>query len=374
MAAKMMQSHSGCESGSENMMSRYSMGMLVAALILGSGAARADAVADFYKGKQVQMIIRSAPGGSYDQYGRLVGRHIGRHIPGNPLILPVNMPGGGGITAANYVANIAPKDGSVLTMVGQGLATDQALGLNNSLKFDLRDFNWIGNISNANQALWVWHTSKTKDLKDAMTRATVIGTTGAGSIAVFLPAVYNNVVGTRLKLIFGYIAGSAVDLAMERGEVEGRGSETLASYRAAKPHFLRDKLIIPIIQTGLTKDPGIDAPLLRDLAKTPEEKQIFDFMSKAVSVGRPFATSPGVPADRVAALRKAFDDMLKDPAFIAEAEREQAEIAPMNGAELAQVVKELIEAPADIRAKVKAAIELKKEDGKEIVGDRAVAQ
>ena len=356
------------------MMSRYSMGMLVVALIFGSDTARADAVADFYKGKQVQMIIRSAPGGSYDQYGRLVGRHIGRHIPGNPLILPVNMPGGGGITAANYVANIAPKDGSVLTMVGQGLATDQALGLNNSLKFDLRDFNWIGNISNANQALWVWHTSKTKNLKDAMTRETVIGTTGAGSIAVFLPAVYNNVVGTKLKLIFGYIAGSAVDLAMERGEVEGRGSETLASYRAAKPHFLRDKLIIPIIQTGLTKDPGIDAPLLRDLAKTPEEKQIFDFMSKAVSVGRPFATSPGVPTDRVAAVRQAVDVMLKDPAFIAEAEREQAEIAPMNGAELAQVVKGLIEAPADIRAKVKAAIELKKEDGKEIVGDKATAQ
>lgn len=335
-------------------------------LLAEPGFCSAQTLTDFYKSKQIQMIIRTPPSGSYDQYGRLVGRHIVKHIPGTPTFIPVNMPGAGGITAANYVANIAPKDGSVLTLVGQGLPTDQALGMTESLKFDLRNFNWIGNISKSNQALWVWHTSPTKSLNDAMVRETVIGTTGAGSITVFLPAVYNNVLGTRFKLIFGYVSGSEIDLSMERGELEGRASNTLASYKGSNPSYIRDKMIIPIIQTGLTKDPAIDAPLLRDLARTEEQKDIFDYMSKAVSVGRPFATSPGVPADRVAVLRAAFDAMLNDPEFRSEAERQQAEIDPMPGAELAQVIRDLIEAPAALRLKIKAAIEPKKEDARQL--------
>ena len=335
-----------------------------ATLCLWTNPTSAQSIAEFYKSKPIQMIIRSAVGGSYDQYGRLVARHIGKHIPGNPTVVPVNMPGAGGITAANYVANIAPKDGSILTMVGQGLATDQALGMTEALKFDLRDFNWIGNVSKANQALWVWHTSRTKTLQDAMQRETLIGTTGAGSITVFLPAVYNNILGTKFKLIFGYTGGSAVDLAMERGEVEGRASETAASYKASKPSYLRDRMIIPIIQTGLAKDPGIEAPLLRDLARNKEQQEIYDYMSKAVSVGRPFATSPGVSADRVTALRKAFDAMLADSEFKADAERQQAEIDPMSGSELAQVVKDLIEAPKLLRDKVRVAIEPRKEDAR----------
>ena len=303
------------------------------------------------------MIIRSQAGaGGYDSYARLLARHIGRHIPGQPRVQPVNMPGGGGIVAANFVANVAPKDGSVLAIISQGNVTDQALGLNSSLKVDFRQFNWVGNMSDSNQVMAVWHTSPTKTLDDAMRRETTIGTTQAGSISQQLTAFYNNVLGTRLKIVFGYPDGHDVDLAMQRGEVEGRGTNTWASYVSISPHFISDKLIIPLIQVGLQKDPALpNTPLLRDLARKPDDQPLLDFLSKAVAVGRPITTTPGAPAERVAALRRAFDLTLKDPLFIAEAEKERAEISPMTGEQLARLVEELIEAPGDIKARVKEA-------------------
>src|SRR5262245_3443855 len=164
----------------------------VAVATVCSAPAWADPIADFYAGKQIQFVIRSPAGGSYDLYSRLLARHLGKYIPGNPQIVPVNMPGSGGIKAAMYVADIAPKDGTVISIVSQGLVVDQALGLNKSFASDLRRFHWIGNFSYANQALWGWHESKTKSLPDALARETVIGTTGAGSISVQLPALYNN--------------------------------------------------------------------------------------------------------------------------------------------------------------------------------------
>jgi tripartite-type tricarboxylate transporter receptor subunit TctC len=340
--------------------------------LLATGVAQAETVADFYRGKTIQFIIRSKAGaGGYDQYARLLGRHIGRHIPGNPSVMPVNMPGGGGIVAANYVNKIAPKDGSILTIVSQGLPTDQALGLNKSLTVDLREFNWIGNMSDSNQIMAVWHTSKTKSLADAMKYETTIGTTGAGSVSQQLPAIYNNVLGTKLKIVAGYPDGHDVDLAMERGEVDGRGTNPWASYVAVSPHWVKEKKIIPIIQVGLKKDPDLpDVPLLRDLAKTPEDKSVLDFMSRAVAVGRPIATTPGVPKERVEALRRAFDETLRDPAFIAEAAKERADISPMTGAELAELIQSLIEAPADIKARVKQAIEPRAADVAEVANGK----
>ena len=328
--------------------------------------AQTDAVAEFYKGKQIQIIIRSGVGGGYDQYSRLLARHIGRHIPGNPTTLPVNMPGAGGITAANFVANRAPKDGTILSIVSQGLPVDQALGLNKSLQADMRAFNWVGNMSNSNQVTVVWHTSKTKSFEDAKKRETLIGATGAGSISVQMPAFYNAMLGTKFKIIFGYPDGRDIMLAMERGEVEARATNPWASYMAIDPDLFRDKKIIPIIQIGLAKEPDLpDVPLMRDLAKTPDEKLVLDYMSKAVAVGRPIATTPGAPKERVDALRRAFDATLKDPAFIKDAQQMRAEIAPMTGAELAQLVTDLIEAPQSVRDKIKAAMEPPK-DAKEI--------
>jgi tripartite-type tricarboxylate transporter receptor subunit TctC len=259
-----------------------------------------------------------------------------------------------------YVAEVAPKDGTILTIVSQGLATDQGLGLNPSFQADLREFNWVGNMSSAGQVVVTWHTSPTRTLDDAMTRATVIGVTGAGSISVQLGAVLNNVIGTKFKLVVGYPDGNDVNLAMERGEVEGRCSSPWPSYLAATPHYVHDKLITPIVQVGLEKEPDLqNVPLLRDLAKTAQERQILDFMSQAVAIGRPIATTPGVPAERVAALRKAFDEALRDPAFTADAERQRLEIRAMSGVELAGLVRQVIETPPDLRERVKLAIQPK---------------
>jgi tripartite-type tricarboxylate transporter receptor subunit TctC len=325
--------------------------------------ALADSVADFYggAGREMKMVIRSEPGSGYDQLSRLLARHIARNIPGNPNIVPVNMPGGGGITAANYLANVAPKDGSVVSIVGQGLVADQALGLSPQLKADVNRFNWIGNLQSSNQILIVWHTSPTKSLEDAKKRETSIGTTGAGSASTHYPAFYNQVLGTKFKLIFGYTGGPTINMAMERGEVEGRGTNTYASYLATTPHFIERKLIRPLIQIGIRKDPNMpDVPLLIEQDIAPENRAAVAFMSKAATMGRPFATTPGVLVDRVSALRRAFDATMKDPAFVAEAEKLKEEIDPMKGEELAQLVHEILEAGPAVRQRV---LELIKADG-----------
>ena len=339
-------------------MQRSTLFLAALSLTTAIGPAAADPVADFYAGKQIKFVIRSGVGGSYDQYSRLLARHMGKHIPGNPALLPLNMPGGGGIRSANYVAKIAPQDGTVLTMVSQGLPVDQALGLNPSFQADLRDFAWIGNVSSSNQVLVTWHTSPTKTLDQLMTRETVIGSSQAGSISVQMPAVLNNIVGTKIKIVFGYPDGRDINLAMERGEVEGRATNPWASYLATDPLYVQQKLIIPVIQIGMEKDPDLQqVPLMRDLARNADDQAVLDFMSKAVSVGRPIATTPGVPAERVAALRKAFDETLKDPEFIQEAKTQRAEIQPMTGVQLAQIIRDIIEAPAELRERVKVVIQ-----------------
>ncbi len=336
---------------------------IAALAIFAPGLAVADTVADFYKGKSIRFLIRTPPGGDYDSYSRLFARHMWRHVPGQPQMVPQQMTGGGGIVAANFMGNIGPKDGTVISIISQGLPVDQALGLNDSLKVDLRTFNWIGNIVDANQLLVVWHTSPTKSLEDARKRSTTIGSTGAGSISVQLPAFYNNVLGTRFKIIVGYAGGQAVDLAMESGEVEGRGTNPLSGYKASKPHYLRDNLINPLIQVGLKKEPELpNVPLLLEQQVPDEDKPLLEFMSLAVAVGRPLATSPGVPAERVAALRKAFWDTIKDPEFIAEANKTNSEIRPVAGEELAKHIATLIGAPQRVKDRMKVVLEPRSSD------------
>ena len=328
-------------------------------------AAQADPVRDFYAGpgKQIKMIIRTPPGGGYDLLSRLISRHLGRHIPGEPSITPINMPGGGGIVAANFLAQVAPKDGTVLSILSQGLAGDQALGLSAGFTADLRTFNWIANADYSNQLLVVWHTSQTKSLEDAKKRVTSIGSTGAGSASVQFPAFYNNVLGTKFKIIFGYPGGGDIDFAMEKGEVEGRGANPYSDWMAAKPQYIPQKLITPLIQAGIDREPALPGvPMLSEQKVSEAEKPLVDFMVQSATVGRPLATTPGVPADRVAALRKAFQEMLTDPEFKADAKRVGAEINPMTGEKLAGIINAMIGAPSDVRARVKLAIEPKESD------------
>jgi tripartite-type tricarboxylate transporter receptor subunit TctC len=324
-------------------------------------AAPAEPVADFYRGKQIKIYIRAAPGGNYDIYSRLLGRHVARFIPGNPSVLPINMPGGGGLVALNYVANVAPRDGTVITMITQSFPMDQALGLDKNLKVDLRSLNWIGNMSETNEFFFTAKSSATKTLRDARARETPVAATGAGSIMTQLAAVYNNMLGTRFRVIYGYPSGPDMTLAMERGEVEGRSTsnpQVLGSSKAevaAKYNFL--------IQAGLRKLADYEeVPLLRDLAGNAEQQAVFDFISKAVVVARPIATNPGVPPERVAALRRAFDATMADPLFLGEARRENLDIGTRSGEELQAIVAEMLATPPSILAQVAQAIQIKPAD------------
>jgi len=330
------------------------------AVVGGVPSARAQigvlqSVAEFYQGKQIRFIIRSAPGGGFDLYSRLIGRHIGKHIPGNPTVLPQNMPGAGGIMAANYVAEIAPRDGTVLTMTGRALALDQALGFTPSLKADLRTFNWIGNISDSNLLTYTWHTSPTRTIEDARRRETTLGAVGAGDLSSWIPFVYNNVLGTRFRVVGGYHSGSEVKLAMERGEVEGFGANPYSALVSAQPQFVRDALVSILVQIGMKKEPGLpDVPLLSELARSFDERAVLEFLSKGLAVGRPVGTTPGVPKERIAALRAAFDATLADPAFLAEAEKQGAEIGPMSGAVLQQLIEDVLGARQALKDRTRA--------------------
>jgi len=223
------------------------------------------------------------------------------------------------------MAQVAPRDGTVIGIVSQGLAADQALGMSPQLKANLREFNWLANVNYSNQLLAVWHTSATKTPEDAKHRVTTIGTTGAGSASVQYPAFYNHVLGTRFKIVFGYPGGAHIDLAMERGEVEGRGTNPYSSYMATHPEWIPKKLLIPLVQAGVEKEPELPhVPNILDLDVRPEDKPLLRFMANTSTVGRPLAATPGVPADRVAALRAAFVGMTKDAEFIAAAAKKSS--------------------------------------------------
>jgi tripartite-type tricarboxylate transporter receptor subunit TctC len=312
-------------------------------------------IAGFYRGKQMRMIIRSGPGGGFDLYSRLLARHIVRHIPGNPTIVAQNMPAGGGLAAISYVAEVAPPDGTVITMIGQSLPFDQALGYTPSFKQDLRTFHWIGNLSDSNILTYVWRGRGVKSMDDARAREVSLASTGAGDVGSWLPALYNSVLGTKFKIINGYLGFADVKLAMERGEVDGFGANPLASIQSTQPQLLRDDLIAILVQVGLRRERDLpDVPLLTELARDDGGRQVLDFASKAMSVGRPIGVAPGVPAERVQALRRAFDATLLDPEFVAEAKKANMAIGPMDGVTVQRLIDEVQSAPAELRTKVRS--------------------
>lgn len=324
----------------------------------------ADPIADFYRGKQMQVIVRSAPGGSYDIYSRLVASHMMKHIPGSPTFITRHMTGAAGIQAINFVENVAPKDGTVMTIVSNGLPGDQALGLAEGLKADMAALNWIGNITSSNEVMVAWHTAPVKTFADARRLPLIIGAAAASSVGTKFGAVTNNLLGTKFKIIYGYPGAAALNLAMERGETQGRASGIWATVKATTPHWITEKKINVLVQIGLRRDPDLpEVPLLIELAENEEQKAILEFITKAAIVGRPFAVGSGVPRERVAALRQAFDRTVVDTDFLAEAAKMKAEISPLGGAELQQLITDVINAPANIRAKAKQATELRPSDG-----------
>ena len=326
-------------------------------LVLPLPALAQDSVKEFYQGRQMRFVIRSEPGSGYDLFSRLVGEHIVRHIPGAPFMIPQNMPGGGGLRATNFVGELAPKDGSVLTMVSQALPMDQSLGFTPGLKADLRTFGWIGNLGDSNLLTYVWHNVPVRNMDDAKTRETTIGGSGAGRVTSWLPEVYNQMFGTKFRIINGYKSANDIRLAMERGEVDGYGANPYSALMAASPEVISKGQINILVQVGMRKEKSLpEVPLLPELARNSADWEILNFICKALSVGRPISTTPGVPVERLSALRSAFDATMLDPVFLAAAEKLGTEIHPTSGNDLQVLVDALMNAPESLKSGVRAVL------------------
>jgi tripartite-type tricarboxylate transporter receptor subunit TctC len=332
--------------------------LLLAVLAASAEPALAQSPAEFYAGKQVRLVIGYGTGGGYDTYAKLLARFIGEHIPGKPTIIAQNMPGAGSRGAGNWLYNVAPKDGAVIAMLSQGTPADQALG-QPGVQFDVRRFNWIGNMVVVNNIMFVSAKTGVRTLADAKQKQLAIGSTGASSPSVLYPQVSNNLLGTHFKIVSGYPGGGDINLAVERGEVDGRGSDSWASMKANNPDWIKNKTVNILFQVGPKREPDLDAPLWSELAENDQQRQILEVLSGDVAVGRPILTAPDVPADRVAALRAAFDATLKDPQFLAAAAKARMYMNPIGGVELQQIAGKIVSPSPDVIAKVKDAIKIK---------------
>jgi tripartite-type tricarboxylate transporter receptor subunit TctC len=314
-------------------------------------AAHAEATADFFKGRNIELYIGYSVGGAYDLYARVIARHLGRHVPGNPTIVPRNMEGAGSLRLANWLYNVGAKDGTVIATIGRGTAFDSLLG-SKLAQFDGNKFTWIGSANNEVSICVAWKTSGVTKFEDLLTRELVIGGTGPAADTDQFPKILNGVLGTRFKLVAGYPGGNDVTMAMERGEVMGRCGWSWSSVLATHKRWVDDKSIHILLQLSLHKHPDLpDVPLAMDLAPNEEGRQIFKLIFARQVIGRPFLAPPGVPKDRTEALRKAFMDTMHDPEFMAEAAKSQLEIDPVAGDAVERLVREIHQFPKAVADK-----------------------
>ena len=315
--------------------------------------ATADPVADFYRGKTIQMIVGVSAGGDYDLRARLLARHLSKHIPGNPKIVPQNMLGAGGLVAANWMTNVAPKDGTALLAISSNLPVGQAVGLD-GVKYDVRKFSYIGNTTDSPNVINSWHTTGITRIEQVMEKELVVGATGRSSGSYYYPAALNAFAGTKFKVVFGYRGGADVNIAMERGEVGGRGSNLWASWVSTRPQWLAEKKIHMLVQIGLKRNPDLkDVPLMQELVKAELHKQVMTFISADTAIARSIVTTPDVPAERVAALRAAFDAAMKDPALLKEAAQAHQDISPTTGVEAQKIADSIANASSAVVAEAK---------------------
>jgi tripartite-type tricarboxylate transporter receptor subunit TctC len=330
----------------------------VAALTMGANSwAAGKSVEQFYKGKRVRVIISTSPGGGYDLYARFVTRHMAKFIPGNPRMVAQNMPGAGHRRAAQYLSLKAPRDGSVIATMSQGLPFAQIVWPEKHKRIDAGQYIWIGNVNEGNNVLMLWHTTGIKKWEDLRKKQIVVGGTGAGSTSGQYPRAMNNILGTKMKIILGFKGGSQMNLAMERGEIDGRGSNAWASIKGITPQYMaKNQLILPV-QMGLKRAPDLpNVPLIWELGRNEAETKVLKLMVMASRIGRPVLVPPGVPADRVAALRAAFDAAVSSKAFIAEAKKRKLEINPVSGVVVQATVKEILATPPELAKLARAAV------------------
>jgi len=324
---------------------------------LTTAPALADSVSDFYTGKTISLYIGFTQGGGYDVYARTVARFLGRHIPGNPTIVPRQMPGVGSLTAANNVYNVAPRDGTVLATADQALAVNEFVN-DPAVRFHSDKFVWIGNPNADVNIVVTWHTSGIKTVADATKREVTMGATApAPNTSALYPKLMNPMLGTKFRVITGYPGGADIDLAMERGELDGRGSNAWATLKATRPEWIKDRKINVLAQIGLERAKDLpDVPLLTDLVKGGNDRALVLLLSATTSVGRPLFSTPDVPPDRIAALRNAFEATMRDPEFLAAAAKSGLDVNPVTGAQLQKMIDDMLATPRPVAERLKAII------------------
>lgn len=327
----------------------------VALGLLGASSAHAaPAPADFYKGRTVFIIVGYSPGGGYDLYARVLAQYLGKHIPGNPTVVPQNMPGAGSIRAAAYVFTAAPKDGTYIGTFARGMASSALLGQAN---FDARKFTWLGSMTKDVTLCITWGPSPIKTWNDAMTKQFTAGGEGAAGDPDIFAKLYKNVFGAKIKLATGFPGTTDITLAMQRREVDGLCGISWSTVKSRYGSWVKDKKINILIQAAPKKAPDLpDVPLASDIAKTTEQRQMLDYAVASEVLARPFVAPPGIPPERAAILRAAFDATLKDPAFLAEASKDLIDIDPVSAAEAEAVVASLYALPKDVVQKAARAI------------------
>jgi tripartite-type tricarboxylate transporter receptor subunit TctC len=330
---------------------------LATALLIQS-VARADPIADFYKGRTISWILSAGPGGGYSSYALAFAPYFSAHIPGNPNIVVQNMPGGGGIRAMLYLYDVAPKDGTTLGLVHSSVPFAPLYGIK-AANFDARKMNWIGSIDASTGICVAWHTSGIATWQDLLTKPFVVGGSGAGSQMETMPEMLNKLFGTKIRVVSGYKGGNDIYLAMERGEVQGRCGGLISSIRSTRPDWFPQKKVNVPIQIAIARNPIFpDVPTVMELAKDERTRKILQLVLAPLDMDRPILAPPGTPPERVAALREAFHDTMNDPAFIAEAKKDHLEIREISGSHVAQVLDDAYAMPPEITNAARDAMKL----------------
>ena len=323
--------------------------MLAGLAVFAVSSAGAQPTLDFYKGKQISMLVSTAAGGGYDTYARTLARHMTKHIPGNPGIVPKNMPGADGAIAASALYNNAPSDGLTFAALTNGIAMDPLFDRFVG-RFDAQKFSWIGSIGKLMNVCVTWHTSVVKTIQQARQREVIVSASGATSNSVMMPKIANQLLGTKFKVIPGY-ADPDVTLAMERGEVEGVCGLAYTTLKATRPQWFRENKLNILLQIGLTKFPDLpNVPSALDLLSNPADRRVLELILIRQEMGRPFAAPPRAPPERLAILRRAFEATLKDPAFLSDAAPLQMEIDPLDGPAIEALLAKAYGAPKDVIA------------------------
>ena len=323
--------------------------------VFAAGPAAAGPVADFYSGKTVTMIVGSGAGGGYGLNGRILGRHLGQHIPGNPTVVLQFMQGQGGVKAANYVFNVSPKDGSIIHVPISSIVESQLLRPK-GIMFDGAKFNWLGSITSLSSVLSIWHTTPAKTIDDAKKTQIVLGSPSGHSFIYRMPKLMNALLGTKFKIIVGYKGSRGVDMALERGEIQGRAM-VWASTKAKRGDWLKQGKLTHLIQIGpnvVTDLPGL--PRFIDLVKGEKEKSMVRFLHATGLIGRALLAPPGVPKARVAALRQAFDATMKDAGFMQDINKRKLPFGPTSGKKLQAFIESVVATPNSVLTQIKAAL------------------